>query len=316
MRSTRLAFTLIELLVVIAIIAILMALLIPAVQKVREAAARTQCANNLKQIGVAIHAYHAEKKAFPPARVMGGGAPWSVFVLPYIEQKALYDLWDFKKTFAAQTASFTTPVPTYLCPARRGVSVSQSIGSATTYNSADKPGALSDYATTSGIDDNWVNPDLTDAPGAMISAAGTIASWRSQTKLKSITDGTSNTLLAGEKHIPPNFLARRPKDLMINIPNPETDASCDETFWNSTPGCVNLRAMGEGGYEIVPDPRTIVGSAPGGYQWANRFGSPHPGICQFAFCDGSVRALSVDTPGTTLKLLVHRSDGLPPPTLP
>jgi type II secretory pathway pseudopilin PulG len=302
--------------VVIAIIAILMALLVPAVQKVREAAARTQCANNLKQLGTAIHAYHTEKKAFPPARVMGGGAPWTVFILPYIEQKSLFELWDFKKAFSAQTATFTTPVPTYLCPARRGPTISQSTGGATAYNSVDKIGALSDYATTSGIDDYWVDPSLTDAPGAMISASGTIASWRSQTKLKSIQDGTSNTLLAGEKHIPLTLLAVRPKDLMINIPNPETDATCDETFWNSTPGCVNLRALGEGGYEIVPDPRIIKGSAQGGYQWANRFGSVHPGVCQFVFCDGTVRALSIDTSGTTLKLLVHRADGLPPPTLP
>src|SRR6187399_514527 len=97
----RAAFTLIELLVVIAIIAILIALLVPAVQKVREAAARTQCLNNLKQLAIACQSYHDTIKSFPPAVIMppgvddtqGGqnfGPNWVVLILPYIEQGALY----------------------------------------------------------------------------------------------------------------------------------------------------------------------------------------------------------------------------------
>src|SRR5881628_2482348 len=91
-QRKRQGFTLIELLVVIAIIAILIALLVPAVQKVREAAARTQCTNNLKQMGIAIHAYHDVKKKLPAGGVRNGtccswpnGATWTIYILPYIE---------------------------------------------------------------------------------------------------------------------------------------------------------------------------------------------------------------------------------------
>src|SRR5437870_5088544 len=127
-KDRRAGFTLIELLVVIAIIAILIALLVPAVQKVREAAARTQCANNLKQIGIAIHSYHDVAKGFPPAWDYEPPKPptrptavvhaWSTYILPYLEQAPLYTSYNFDQILYnnPNSAVIQTPLAIFQCP--------------------------------------------------------------------------------------------------------------------------------------------------------------------------------------------------------
>ena len=125
--SRRPGFTLIELLVVIAIIAILMALLLPAVQAAREAARKTQCKNNLKQIGLALHNYVSATSVYPPSFCVDGsngtgGGEWSIQarLLPYLEQANLQKLINFSKTYgggdAASVSIRTTRVPNYQCP--------------------------------------------------------------------------------------------------------------------------------------------------------------------------------------------------------
>jgi len=122
-RASR-GFTLIELLVVIAIIAILVALLLPAVQQAREAARRSSCKNNLKQIGLALHNYLDTYTAFPPSICLDNpigastGGQWSVHarILPYIEQAALYDAADLNADYTAGQPPANVRVPTYLCP--------------------------------------------------------------------------------------------------------------------------------------------------------------------------------------------------------
>jgi prepilin-type N-terminal cleavage/methylation domain-containing protein len=162
----RPGFTLVELLVVIAVIGVLISLLMPAVQKAREAANRISCANNLKQIGLALHHYHLDFSRLPPRarsagpadQNYGAGATWAVLILPYLEQDNLYHQWDLTRRYYDQNDSARlTPVRTYFCPTRRSASSppmsslsgdqpQQSDGSL----DPNVPGALGDYACNIG----------------------------------------------------------------------------------------------------------------------------------------------------------------------
>ncbi len=156
-HSCRTGFTLVELLVVIAIIGLLVALLLPAVQSAREAARRTQCANHLKQIGLAVQNYHDARKELPPARIGGGGhASWAALILPYIEQEGIAELWDFSQSYFFQTPQARqAQVKIYYCPSRRASPQLSVFGDVPAdfpppsgAFAVHMPGALCDYAVS------------------------------------------------------------------------------------------------------------------------------------------------------------------------
>jgi prepilin-type N-terminal cleavage/methylation domain-containing protein len=155
---TRSGFTLIELLVVISIIALLIGLLLPAIQKVRESANRISCGNNLHQLGLAFTCYHNDWNSLPPCQLDNGGATWAVLILPYMEQGNLYKQWDLSKSYYQQTdlARLST-VPNYFCPSRRThqtapqASISGDVPSNGPQDAPNVPGALMDYAVSLGL---------------------------------------------------------------------------------------------------------------------------------------------------------------------
>jgi len=180
-RNLR-GFTLIELLVVIAIIAILVALLLPAVQQAREAARRSSCKNNLKQLGLALHNYHDTHKLFPPGGISSNNIGTFAFILPFMEQSAAYDLWDFdvNQSHANNDDGNAVIVDGYFCPSRPRPSRARS-SDGESYG--DYAGSTGTGHINSTDHDEWVGMFNRD----------------SNTKMRDITDGTSNTIAMGEK---------------------------------------------------------------------------------------------------------------------
>ncbi|MCI0684155.1 MAG: DUF1559 domain-containing protein [Gemmataceae bacterium] len=311
----RSAFTLIELLVVIAIIAILIALLVPAVQKVREAAARSQCQNNLKQIGLAVHGYHDVKKRFPPDRLANDWATWAVLIMPFIEQDTIYKLWDLKRRYAEQpgpvgSAADPCPriVPIYHCPGRRqpgrlSVQYTLTLGDGSTISA--RPGGIGDYASVAGTANNQgtlriglpsgiVNGVAVSGNGPFNNsgAGAQVLQFVSQTDFGSIRDGSSNTLLVGEKHIRPNSMQGKNEDRSIY----------DSGNSNNFRRFIGYDATDQ--HPLVADPNDQNGPLVN-----QRFGSVHPSICQFVFGDGSVRGVRVASTLDTLTRLGLPADG-------
>jgi prepilin-type N-terminal cleavage/methylation domain-containing protein/prepilin-type processing-associated H-X9-DG protein len=342
-NSTKTGFTLVELLVVIGIIAVLVGLLLPAVQSVREAARRTTCQNNVKQLAIGLLGHESLKTHFP---TNGWGwawtgesdrgstrkqpAGWIFNVLPHVERLDLHQMDSGLQGAAREAAHrdrLASPLPLVSCPTRRQGVFDYSYGH--TFVNAGIPGkiAKSDYAANGGdvlvspmfpAFASWVSastgPDSGPSSlseGESPRAEATFARKQqdatgvfyvgSTTAIKDIPDGTSKTILFGEKHVRPVSYYQNSSD---GSDNEAALIGCnmDITRWTC------FEPTPDNGWpEFTLTPRPAIG----GTDWSHNFGSAHPGGFTVAMCDGSAAFLTFSISPTVFKTLGNRKDGQP-----
>ncbi len=291
MRERRVGFTLIELLVVIAIIAILIALLVPAVQKVREAAARTQCVNNMKQIGIALHGYHDANKQLPSSEFHPNGTNpvkwnWIPKILGHCDQDPVHSQLNFKINgdLAPNYALLSKPFPLFLCPANPFALVMRE---EETHPSPSFVLSQADYAANAGDYKNATGvgalPDYGNLNYTSGEVRGVMGRWGWAAKIVQITDGTSNTFAVGE---------------------------CVGAF------CItqNLasQSWGTTAHPINYMNESLAANLPtqGNPRWDESIGfrSFHPGGTNFLFCDGTVRFVDQSIDMVTYRALASRAN--------
>lgn len=296
----RAAFTLVELLVVITVIGVLAALLLPAVQAAREAARRAQCADHLKQLGLAMHQYHHNVGAFP----FGFSTleqSWHAMVLPFIEQQALYNTLIFQESGpgnwdsgSANTKACQTVIPVFRCPSMPvplhvDHDIPQRVPSS--YNGIASSMAASDDLST-------VPPGYPRVALEQINLDGTFFG-NSSIRFADITDGTSNTVFLGEMHTDPNF---------------RKDGQSMDYWHIGLPHTASWVPGGIGGTEYSEAIASTLGplnawkdqSIPGVLMEVS-CGSYHPGGAMFGFVDGSVRFIGDHIEHTVYRGLGSRS---------
>ena len=293
-KATRSAFTLVELLVVIAIIGVLVALLLPAVQAAREASRRSKCQNQLKQMGIGVHNFHDTMNQLPPSRIGYEYIGWTVLILPYMEQTNLYETFDLTKKISAQyESSLKASVPVYVCPSRRMTGqFATSVDGTTKWL-----GSLGDYATVDG----WSADDppyrRASATGMLVVTTSGVPPMKSQTNMASVTDGTSNTIMIGEKHVTIKEIGKE---------GTGGDGPILGSYAYSIIRVAGGKTMGATpNWPIAKGPYDTVGG-----QQIAVFGSWHSaGTCNFVWGDGSVRPLNPNVSTVTLAQLACRNDG-------
>ena len=303
-KIRRKAFTLVELLVVIAIIGILIALLLPAVQAAREAARRMSCANNMKQLGLAMQMYHTANGVFPPGGMFGptegsdaSGFSFHAFMLPYMEQATAYDRLDLSLSIKApiNLEVALQAAPLFICPSYSGGSVDaitpdpDSEWLVSTYNGV--AGAMPQSA--SGNQDSYMRP-FSDSLCREYYINGVFYPY-SKTRIRDISDGTSKTLAIGERN---NELRvwTRGSFYLGNVLSPSM--VCSASAKNVTK-------------PINADPNIWDFGGSNRTLFFNElyFGSEHPGGAQFVYADGSVHFLNDEISMDTYRSLATRNGG-------
>ena len=322
-NKSKRGFTLIELLVVIAIIAVLISLILPAVQQAREAARRTQCKNNLKQIGLALHNYESSYGMFPPSRI-NIAAPvfqqsWVVMILPQIEQSAMYQNYNFNTNWydASNDAVTSTKIPMMVCPSALpsdGTTPSAALISAITNGSRTTipVWGQSDYGSINAVRNSV--PMLSGATSFNTKdGLGGMGRGPGGTKIAQIVDGTSNTALVSED-------ASRPKSFISGkeTVNPRaglafgTNMTADGWGWGDINGGFSIDGSTPAGIQNnTASNGTFTGT---GTCWMNcsndsELYSFHTGGVQALFADGSVRFLNSSMSGAVLSAIVTRTNG-------
>ena len=287
--KTRKAFTLIELLVVIAIIAILIGLLLPAVQKVREAASRMKCQNNLKQIGLALHNYHDANGQFPVGAGVANGLSWRVYTLPYIEQDNIYKLFDLgpgtwnggpNKEGPNKMVHALNRIPIFNCPSLNDITAangSSTLGDGRKTFTSDYHGVAGPKGTNPASGTAYQVQTTPSGQGGF--ATQGILGRDTKTRFGSLTDGTSNTLMVGEVSVRwnGNILASDGADWVRGV-----------GFGNGMASCRNVQ--------------NAINTPYNGIYNDISFGSQHVGGAQFVMGDGSVRFVQA-----SIDLVVYKS---------
>jgi len=335
-RSRKSGFTLIELLVVIAIIAILIGLLLPAVQKVREAAARMKCSNNLKQIGLALHNYHDTQGYLPPGasadvppwKTSGTnqdwGSSWLVHILAHIEQTAVLSRWQFAGQSGWQNANNNATIAgltigVYRCPS---TSLPDINPYSTTLPGAGGRGIM--YASYIAISGSAIDSGVKSYGTNLQSEQGCLYA-NSMVRITAITDGTSNTMMVGEQSNHLRDVNNQPVlGGKYGGPSPIAITSAGPDGWiqgcKRPPGDVPPGGPATSGNDTVYNCATIryelnkigMNGQPGCSDNVGNnipLSSMHSGGVNILLADGSVRFLTNATPLATLSLLASRNDG-------